>query len=109
MIKVERQFEINPGDGQQGRQRELVAELPEYSGTYGTGETGVGEIVLLVCPPDIRRKIQKFVFVGKIMEKNCSSGGTTLRRVVKIPFSGKEVLQDVSLTESLIFSRNGSF
>lgn len=94
MIKIERQV---------GDSRELIARLPERSGTYDTGIEGVGEIDLLVCPPNIKRGFRKFVLEGKIMESNCGRNGTSFRRVVKMPFSGKPASQDISTDESLVF------
>lgn len=105
MIKIERKFQVLQEDGLAEIQKELIAELPEESGTYDTGEDGVGEIEMLICPHDIRKGIQKFVFVAKIMEKDSKRGRTTFRRIVKIPTSGKEVSQDINIAESLIFSR----
>lgn len=99
MIKIERRFETNQ-DGERHLQSELIAELPERSDTF---DTGVGEIHLLVCPPNFQTGVQKFVFEGKIMEKNCK-GGTTLRRVVKLPLAGQLISQDISVAESLVFS-----
>lgn len=106
MIRIEREFQVKQ-DSLVTTQKELIAELPDESGNYDTGQDGVGEIEMLVCPPNIDRGIQKIIFEAKIMEKDCKRG-TTFRRVVKMPFSGKEVFQDTSLTERLIFKRNGA-
>lgn len=102
MIKIEREFRTGQ-NGSSEVTRESVVVLPKRSGVYDTGASGIGEIEVLVCPLDALGKVQKFVFTGKIMETSCK-GGTTFRRVVKLPLSGKEVPQDISPTEGLVLS-----
>ncbi len=102
--RIEKETIIALEDGSSETRKELIADLPDVSGTY---KTSAGTIEIMMGGRRLDGA-QKIVFKGEGIRvlSGCSS-----RVVVKFPTSYRkdyyrEIAQDISLTERFIFSRS---
>lgn len=101
--RIEKETSVGLGDGTFQVNRELIADLPDVSGTY---ETSSGTIEIMIG----RRRLdgaQKIVFKGEGIRMMSAHS----RLVVKFPTSYRknyyrEIVQDISPTERFVFSRS---
>lgn len=101
--RIEKEMTIALGDGSAEIRRELIADLPDVSGTY---ETSAGTIEISIGGRRLDGA-QKMVFKGEGMRM--MSGHS--RVAVKFPTSYrknyyKEIARNISPTEHFIFSRS---
>lgn len=109
-IRIEKYTKV---DGAEGPLRQIIARVPAQTGVY---EDRLGnELTIEVGPIDSNNN-QKVIFGGESIPTRKQRGKPgqfrqveNPRRVVVFPYSGYEqVMQQVSATEQLVFTRFGA-